>query len=84
MPISFRCICTVDHRRLAEETSCGDSVRSYSNRTAVSRWGACSGLVNKGSHFVALLRRVFHGANGHRRPGAFRVRRGQTPRAGHA
>ena len=30
---SLCCICTVDQRRLAEETSCGDSVRSYSNQT---------------------------------------------------
>ena len=46
--------------------------------------GACPGLVTKGSHFVALLRRVFHGADGHQRPGAFLVGRGQTLRAGHA
>ena len=46
--------------------------------------GACPGLVTKGSHFVALLRRVFHGADGHQRPGAFRVGHGQTLRAGHA
>ena len=39
MPISFRCICTVDQRRLAEETSCGDSVRSYSNQTRAPRRG---------------------------------------------
>ena len=46
--------------------------------------GACPHLVTKGSHLVALLRKVFHGANCHQRPGAFRVGRGQTLTAGHA
>ena len=46
--------------------------------------GACPSLVTKGSHFVALLRRVFHGANGHQGRGAFRIGRGQTLRAGQA
>ena len=48
----------------------------------------CPGLVTKGSHFVvtsvALLCRVFHGADGYQRPGSFWVGRGQTLRAGHA
>ena len=39
MPISLRRICTEDQRRLAEETSCGDSVRSYSNPTRAPRRG---------------------------------------------
>ena len=35
----LRCICTVDQRRLAEETSCVDSVRTYSNRIRAPRRG---------------------------------------------
>ena len=39
LPTSLRCICTVDQRRLAAEISCGDSVRSYSNRIRARRRG---------------------------------------------
>ena len=39
MPMSLRCICTVDQRRLAEATSPVDSVRSHSNRIRAPRWG---------------------------------------------
>ena len=59
MPISLRCICTVDQRRLAEETSCGDSVRSYSNRTRAPR----RGLVPAWSPRVHTLLHYFAGCS---------------------
>ena len=68
---------------LAAETSCGDSVRSYSNRTRAPSWGldpAWSPRVHTLLHYFAVVpwsRRP-------PRPGAFRVGRGQTLRAGHA
>lgn len=79
MPISLSCICTVDQRRLAEETSCGDSVRSHFQSDRSPR-GACPGLVTKGSRFVAQLRRAFHGVDGHQ-GGAFRVGREAVPQS---
>jgi len=70
LPISLSCICTVDQRRLAEETSCGDSVRSQSNPIQASApWGGGTVLVwsPKGSRtlFCTQLRGGFHGVGGH-------------------
>ena len=56
LPISLSCICTVDQRRLAEETSCADSVRSHSNRIRAPRWGlvpVCSPRVHALLHNFA-------------------------------
>ena len=59
MPISLRCICTVDQRVLAEETSCGDSVQSYSNQTRAPG----RGLVPAWSRRVHTLLHYFAGCS---------------------
>ena len=59
LSISLRCISTVDQRRLAEETSCGDSVRSYSNRTRAPR----QGLVPSWSPRIHTLLHYFAGCS---------------------
>ena len=83
LPSCLRCICTVDQRRLAKETSCGDSVRTYSNRIRAPR----RGLVPVWSPRVHTLLHNFAGrcmesmaTKAWRIPG----RQGQSLRAGHA
>ena len=58
MPMSLRCICTVDQRRLAEATSCVNSVQSHSNRIRAPRWGLVPDRLPRG-------RALLHNLAGH-------------------